>query len=121
MLSLHPGIAKMLLTREVRTGKKVMADAATPLKYVTLELSGKSALIIFEDRNIDEAVSGALLASFYSAGEVCTNGTRVFVHKAVRDELLAKLKAHTEKMVIGDPLDLATHVSALISRAHKPI
>ncbi len=118
LLSLHPGIAKMSLTGEVGTGKKVMIDAAGTLKYVTLELGGKSALIVFEDANLDEAVSGALLANFYSAGEVCTNGTRVFVHAAVRDAFLAKLKARTEAMVVGDPLDPATHMGALISAAH---
>lgn len=118
MLSLHPGIAKVSLTGEVGTGKKVMVDAAGTLKYVTLELGGKSALIVFEDANLDEAVSGALLANFYSAGEVCTNGTRVFVHRQVRDAFLTKLKARTEAMVIGDPLDPATQLGALISEAH---
>lgn len=118
LLSLHPGIAKMSLTGEVGTGKKVMVDAAGTLKQVTLELGGKSALIVFEDANLDEAVSGALLANFYSAGEVCTNGTRVFVHCRVRDVFLAKLKARTEAMIMGDPLDPATQIGALISQAH---
>ena len=118
LLSLHPDIAKVSLTGEVGTGKKVMVDAAGTLKYVTFELGGKSALIVFEDADLDEAVSGALLANFYSAGEVCTNGTRVFVHKNVRDAFLAKLKARTEAMVIGDPLNPATQMGALISPAH---
>ena len=118
LLSRHPGIAKISLTGEVGTGKKVMVDAAETLKYVTLELGGKSALIVFEDANLDEAVSGALLANFYSAGEVCTNGTRVFVHKRVRDAFLAKLKARTEAMIIGDPLDPATQLGSLISQTH---
>ncbi len=118
LLSLHPGIAKVSLTGEVGTGKKVMVDAAGTLKQVTLELGGKSALIVFADADLDQAVSGALLANFYSAGEVCTNGTRVFVHRAVRAPFLEKLKARTEAMVIGDPLDPATHVGALISVAH---
>lgn len=118
LLSLHSGIAKISLTGEVGTGKKVMVDAAGTLKYVTLELGGKSALIVFEDADLDEAVSGALLANFYSAGEVCTNGTRVFVHKEVRDRFLAKLKARTEAIIVGDPLDPATQMGALISPAH---
>ena len=118
LLSLHPDIAKISLTGEVGTGKKVMVDAAGTLKQVTLELGGKSALIVFADANLDEAVSGALLANFYSAGEVCTNGTRVFVHRSVRDAFLAKLKARTEVMIVGDPLDPATHVGALISASH---
>ncbi|MFM5894080.1 MAG: betaine-aldehyde dehydrogenase [Novosphingobium sp.] len=118
LLSRHPGIAKVSLTGEVGTGKKVMADASATLKVVTLELGGKSALIVFEDADLDEAVSGALLANFYSAGEVCTNGTRVFVHHKVRDAFLAKLKARTEAMIVGDPLDPATQVGALISQDH---
>ena len=118
LLSLHPDIAKVSLTGEVGTGKKVMIDAAGTLKQVTLELGGKSALIVFADADLDQAVSGALLANFYSAGEVCTNGTRVFVHCAVRDVFLAKLKARTEAMVVGDPTDIATQVGALISAAH---
>jgi betaine-aldehyde dehydrogenase len=118
LLSRHPGIAKVSLTGEVGTGKKVMADAASTLKLVTLELGGKSAMIVFEDADLDEAVSGALLGNFYSAGEVCTNGTRVFVQRSVRDAFLAKLKARTEAMVIGDPLDPATQVGALISQGH---
>ena len=118
LLSLHPGISKISLTGEVGTGKKVMVDAAGTLKQVTLELGGKSALIVFADANLDEAVSGALLANFYSAGEVCTNGTRVFVHRSVRDAFLGKLKARTEAMIVGDPLDPATHIGALISAAH---
>ncbi len=118
LLSRHPGIAKMSLTGAVGTGRKVLADAAGTLKAVTLELGGKSALIVFEDADLDEAVSGALLANFYSAGEVCTNGTRVFVHRAVREAFLAKLKARTEAMVIGDPMDPATQIGSLISHAH---
>ena len=118
LLTRHPGIAKISLTGSVPTGRKLLADAAPTLKQVTLELGGKSPLIIFEDAYLDNAVSGALLANFYSAGEVCTNGTRVFVHSSVKDSFLAKLKARTEAMIVGDPLDPATHVGALISMAH---
>ncbi|PTR06961.1 MULTISPECIES: betaine-aldehyde dehydrogenase [unclassified Novosphingobium] len=118
LLSRHPGIAKISLTGEVGTGRKVMADAAATLKQVTLELGGKSPLIVFPDADLDNAVSGALLANFYSAGEVCSNGTRVFVHASVMDDFLARLKARTEAMIVGDPADPATHVGALISQAH---
>ena len=118
LLSRHPGIAKISLTGEVGTGRKVMADAAPTLKSVTLELGGKSPLIIFEDARLDNAVSGALMANFYSAGEVCSNGTRVFVHRSIKDAFLEKLKARTEKMILGDPLDPATHMGALISETH---
>ncbi|MBB3359897.1 MULTISPECIES: betaine-aldehyde dehydrogenase [unclassified Novosphingobium] len=118
LLSRHPGIAKISLTGEVGTGRKVMADAAATLKQVTLELGGKSPLIVFPDADLDNAVSGALLANFYSAGEVCSNGTRVFVHASVMDDFLARLKTRTEAMIVGDPADPATYVGALISQAH---
>ncbi len=118
LLTRHPAIAKVSLTGEVGTGKAVMADAAPTLKHVTLELGGKSPLIVFEDADLDDAVAGALLANFYSAGEVCSNGTRVFVQKSVRKPFLERLVARTRKMTVGDPLDPATQVGALISAEH---
>jgi betaine-aldehyde dehydrogenase len=118
LLTRHPGIAKVSLTGEVGTGMAVMADAASTLKHVTLELGGKSPLIVFDDADLDDAVSGALLANFYSAGEVCSNGTRVFVHAKVKDAFLGKLVGRVEKMIVGDPLDEKTQVGALISADH---
>jgi betaine-aldehyde dehydrogenase len=114
----HERIAKVSLTGEVGTGKKVMAGAAASLKHVTLELGGKSPILVFADADLDDAVGGALLGNFYSAGEVCSNGTRVFVQRSVLPAFLEKLKARTEAMVTGDPLDPATHVGALISQGH---
>ncbi|HXQ64172.1 MAG TPA: betaine-aldehyde dehydrogenase, partial [Steroidobacteraceae bacterium] len=118
LLIRHPDIRKVSLTGAVDTGRAVMAEAASTLKYVTLELGGKSPLIVFEDAAIDNAVSGALLGNFYSAGEVCTNGTRVFVHRSVKDAFMERLVTRVRAMRIGDPLDPATQVGALISREH---
>ena len=118
LLTRHPEIRKVSLTGEVGTGKKVMADAAETLKYVTLELGGKSPLIIFDDAHLDDAVSGALLANFYSAGEVCSNGTRVFVQRRIRDAFVDKLSQRVGRMVVGDPRDPATQVGSLISEGH---
>ncbi len=117
-LSRHPEIAKVSFTGECGTGKKVMADAAGSLKAVTMELGGKSPLVVFEDAKLDSAVYGALLANFYTQGEVCTNGTRVFVHDSLYDAFVEKVKVITEQMIIGDPTDLNTQVGALISRDH---
>jgi betaine-aldehyde dehydrogenase len=114
----HPGIRKVSLTGEAGTGRIVMAEAAKTLKHVTLELGGKSPLIIFDDAKLDNAVSGALLGNFYSAGEVCSNGTRVFVHRKLRDAFLEKLTSRVSRMVIGDPLDRKTQVGALVSADH---
>ncbi len=118
MLTAHPAIRKISLTGEVGTGKAVMTDAAQTLKTVTLELGGKSPLIVFEDAKLDNAVSGALLANFYSSGQVCSNGTRVFVHRRLKAAFLERLVARVNAMKIGDPLHPDTQVGALISEAH---
>ncbi len=73
LLTRHADIRKVSLTGEVGTGKAVMSDAAQTLKHVTLELGGKSPLIVFDDAQLDNAVAGALLANFYSSGQVCSN------------------------------------------------
>jgi len=118
LLTRHPGIRKVSVTGAVSTGKAVMADAAPTLKQLTLELGGKSPLIVFDDATIENAVSGALLGNFYSAGEVCSNGTRVFVHRSIKSAFVARVKARVAAMRIGDPLDPKTQVGALISEAH---
>jgi betaine-aldehyde dehydrogenase len=117
-LTRHPRIAKVSLTGEVETGKAVMRDAAGTLKPVTMELGGKSPLIVFGDASLDDAVSGALLGNFYTQGEICTNGTRVFVHESVHDEFLDRLVARTRRLRVGPPLDPDTDVGALISEGH---
>ena len=118
LLTRHPRIRKVSLTGEVSTGKAVMSDAAGTLKHVTLELGGKSPLIIFEDADLDNAVSGALLGNFYSAGEVCSNGTRVFVERRIKTAFLERLRRRAGALRIGDPLDPQTQVGSLISETH---
>ncbi|OEE40215.1 betaine-aldehyde dehydrogenase [Vibrio anguillarum] len=118
MLTAHPDIAKVSFTGESGTGKAVMADSARSLKSVTMELGGKSPLIIFDDAKLDQAVSAAMVANFYTQGEVCTHGTRVFVHDSLYDAFVAQLKLRTEQLVIGDPMDINTQIGALISKPH---
>ena len=117
-LTRHSRVAKVSFTGESTTGKKVMSDAATTLKEVTLELGGKSPLIVFNDANLDNAVSGALLANFYTQGEICTNGTRVFVQSEIYDEFLKLACKRSKKIKIGNPLKLDTQMGALISQDH---
>lgn len=118
-LTHHPDIAKVSFTGEVGTGKKVMAGAATTLKDVTMELGGKSPLIIFDDADIDNAVSAAMLGNFYTQGEICTNGTRVFVQKSAYPRFIEKLVQRTNQNIIaGDPMDPDTNFGALISLKH---
>ena len=118
LLTRHPLIRKVSLTGEVGTGKAVMSDASRTLKNVTLELGGKSPLIVFDDAKLDNAVGGALLANFYSTGQVCSNATRVFVHRSVKAAFLERLVARVAAMRIGDPLNPATQVGPLVSGQH---
>jgi betaine-aldehyde dehydrogenase len=119
-LTHHPEIAKVSFTGEVATGKKVMNAAATTLKDVTMELGGKSPLIIFDDADLDNAVSAAMVGNFYTQGEICTNGTRVFVHKAIYEEFMERLLKRTlNNIKMGDPTDPDTNYGALISEPHR--
>jgi len=117
-LATHPGIAKISLTGSVPTGKRVMAAAAGTLKHVTMELGGKSALIVFDDADVDDAVSAAILGNFFTQGEICSNGTRVFVQSGIIDAFLEQLVRRTRAIRLGDPLDPATQMGPLISASH---
>jgi betaine-aldehyde dehydrogenase len=114
-----PRVAKVSLTGSVPTGKKVYAAAASGMKHVTMELGGKSPLIIFDDADVDSAVSAAINANFYSSGQVCSNGTRVFVQDKIRPTFLNRLVSRTANAVIGDPLDEGTQVGPLVSEAQR--
>ncbi|MDB5506301.1 MAG: betaine-aldehyde dehydrogenase [Devosia sp.] len=114
-----PRVAKVSLTGSVPTGRKVYAAAAVGMRQVTMELGGKSPLIIFDDADLDSAVSAAINANFYSSGQVCSNGTRVFVHDAIRPAFLETLVRRTATAIIGDPLDEATQVGPLVSAAQR--
>ena len=114
----HLGIAKVSLTGGVETGKKIMAQSAESLKRVTLELGGKAPLILFEDCDLDKAAATALEANFYTAGEVCSNATRVFVHRSIADEMLSRMKAMAEAMHVGDPMADDVNMGAIISGAY---
>lgn len=114
-------IAKVSLTGSVPTGQKVYATAAQGMKHVTMELGGKSPLIIFDDADIENAVSGAILANFYSSGQVCSNGTRVFVHHSIQQEFLDCLCRRLEGVVMGDPLNPATNFGPMVSERQRAI
>ncbi|MEJ1270305.1 aldehyde dehydrogenase 9 subfamily A1 [Cricetulus griseus] len=114
----HPDVAKVSFTGSVPTGMKIMEMAAKGIKPVTLELGGKSPLIIFSDCDLENAVKGALLANFLSQGQVCCNGTRVFVQKEIIDKFTEEVVKQTEKIKIGDPLLEDTRMGPLINGPH---
>ncbi|MDP3817293.1 betaine-aldehyde dehydrogenase [Pseudomonas sp.] len=118
-LTEHPGIEKISFTGGTSTGKKVMASASSStLKEVTMELGGKSPLIIFEDADLDRAADIAVMANFYSSGQVCTNGTRVFVPRMLQARFEAKVLERVKRIRLGDPLVETTNFGPLTSFAH---
>uniref|UniRef100_A0A915D3I8 Aldehyde dehydrogenase domain-containing protein n=1 Tax=Ditylenchus dipsaci TaxID=166011 RepID=A0A915D3I8_9BILA len=115
-LCLNEIVRKVSFTGSVATGCKVQqACAQRGIKPVTLELGGKSAFVVFEDADISNAVSAAILANFLSQGEVCTNATRVFVQEKIVDEFTKKLLIELDKIKVGDPLKEETNIGATIN------
>ncbi|WP_439887220.1 betaine-aldehyde dehydrogenase [Pseudomonas sp. MBLB4123] len=118
-LTEHPGIAKISFTGGTSTGKKVMASASgSTLKDVTMELGGKSPLIVFDDADLDRAADIAMMANFYSSGQVCTNGTRVFIPRQLQASFEAKVLERVQRIRLGNPEDAATNFGPLVSFAH---
>ncbi|XP_044530800.1 4-trimethylaminobutyraldehyde dehydrogenase [Gracilinanus agilis] len=114
----HPDVAKISFTGSVPTGKKIMELASKGVKPVTLELGGKSPLIIFSDCDLENAVKGAMMANFLSQGEVCCNGTRVFVQREILDKFTEEVVKQTQNIKIGDPLLEDTRMGPLINQPH---
>lgn len=114
----HPGIAKVSFTGGTVTGRKVAASAGATLKETTLELGGKSPLIVCTDADLDRAADIAIAANFFSSGQVCTNGTRVFVPSELQGAFEEKLLERTLRIQPGDPLDPATRFGPLVSFTH---
>jgi acyl-CoA reductase-like NAD-dependent aldehyde dehydrogenase len=113
----HAGIDKVAFTGSTRVGKQILRKSADTLKKVTLELGGKSPNIIFPDGDIDKALFFATLAYTMVSGQICTAGSRIFVHERIFDEVSEKLVALANMQQVGDPLDPGTAMGPLISKA----
>ncbi|SIS64122.1 betaine aldehyde dehydrogenase [Paracoccus saliphilus] len=116
-LTTDPNVAKVSLTGSVPTGRRVYTAAAEGMRHVTMELGGKSPLIVFDDANLEDAVSAAMLANFYSSGQICSNGTRVFLQEGIREAFLDRLAERVRNVRMGDPLDPETQHGPIVSPA----
>ncbi|KAJ5545308.1 Aldehyde/histidinol dehydrogenase [Penicillium sp. DV-2018c] len=114
----HPLIAKVSFTGQVSTGMKVAGAASGGMKYVTMELGGKSPLIVCPDAELESAVDGAMMANFYSTGQVCTNGTRVFVPRTMKAAFEKSLLDRIQYVRAGPLFDEQTNFGPLSSKAH---
>jgi acyl-CoA reductase-like NAD-dependent aldehyde dehydrogenase len=115
----HHMVAKVMFTGSTATGKRIAAEAAATLKPVGLELGGKSAVIVYDDAPIDQAASVAAMAIFSNQGQVCTAGSRLFLHEKVHDKVLEKVIEAAKKVRLGYQMDPSTTIGPLISAKQK--
>ncbi|MDA0222551.1 MAG: aldehyde dehydrogenase family protein [Rhodobacterales bacterium] len=117
MIVNHPGIDKIAFTGSTEVGRKIRAATAGSGKSLTLELGGKSPFIVFDDADLDSAVEGLVDAIWFNQGQVCCAGSRLLVQEGVATSLYAKLHSRMDKLRLGDPLDKAIDVGAIIDPA----
>jgi acyl-CoA reductase-like NAD-dependent aldehyde dehydrogenase len=115
----HPDLDKLTFTGSTEVGKAIRRETAGTKKRLTLELGGKSALIVYDDAPLDQAVEGIVNAIFFNQGQVCCAGSRLLVQEAVYGEVVERLRARIETLRLGDPLDKNTDVGAINSRRQR--
>jgi acyl-CoA reductase-like NAD-dependent aldehyde dehydrogenase len=113
----HPRVGKISFTGSTEVGRDIMRRGSETLKRLTLELGGKSPNIVFPDADLDQAVRGASNGIFFNKGEVCTAGSRLFLHEALHDAFVDRLQAQVGKLTQGDPLDPKTRLGPQVSEA----
>ena len=118
-LTTNPDVRKVGLTGSTATGREVMASAAKTVKRLSLELGGKNPFIVFDDADIDAAIMGAIEGSFWNSGQVCASVGRYYIHEKVYEEFVEKFISAANKIVMGDPLDIATDMGPLVSEQHR--
>ncbi|WP_430387220.1 aldehyde dehydrogenase family protein [Blastomonas fulva] len=116
-LAAHHSVDKIAFTGSTQTGRAIIDAAKGNLKRVSLELGGKSPMIVMPDADLDLAIPGVANAIFFNGGQVCVAGSRLYVHSAIKDELLKGVAAYAQGLVAGHGLDPATQMGPLVSRA----
>jgi acyl-CoA reductase-like NAD-dependent aldehyde dehydrogenase len=112
----HPDVAKVAFTGGDRTGEHVYQLAARGIKHVTLELGGKSANIVFDDADLDQAVNGIVSGIFAATGQTCVAGSRALIHRPIHDEIVERLLALAKTARMGNPLEATTQVGPITTR-----
>ncbi|KJH80485.1 5-carboxymethyl-2-hydroxymuconate semialdehyde dehydrogenase [Pseudomonas sp. KSR10] len=112
----HPDVRAISFTGGTATGKKIMANAG--LKKYSMELGGKSPVLIFDDADLDRALDAALFTIFSLNGERCTAGSRVFIQESVYAKFVDEFAARAKRLIVGDPQDPKTQVGSMITQAH---
>ncbi len=108
----HPDVDKIAFTGETTTGQIIARNAADTLKHVSFELGGKSPNIVFDDYELDDAVTAAMAGVFVAAGQTCVAGSRLFLNEKIHDAFLEKLVSRASKVRVGDPLKQETQMGS---------
>ncbi|MER8991844.1 aldehyde dehydrogenase family protein [Mesorhizobium sp. M0074] len=114
-LAEHMGVDKIVFTGSTATGQSIVRASAGNLKRVSLELGGKSPVIVCADADLDKAVPVAAMSVFANSGQICIAGSRLFVERAVHDEFVERLAAYAKGLRVGDGIDPATEIGPLVS------
>ncbi|GMA62029.1 aldehyde dehydrogenase family protein [Alicyclobacillus fastidiosus] len=114
----HPDVDKISFTGGSKTGKHIYTSCAEGLKRVSLELGGKSPLLVFDDVDVDVSVDIALFGAFFNQGQVCVASSRILVHEAIYHEFIEKLKHRASGLKLGDPFDPETELGPIVSATH---
>jgi len=118
-LTSHPLVAKISFTGGVDAARHVVENTSRNFAPVSLELGGKSPIVIFDDADIEGAVNGAVAGNFGASGQSCVAGSRVFVQSGIYDEFISEVIKRAESVRIGDPLDPETQVGPLATQAQR--
>ncbi|MDH3497813.1 MAG: aldehyde dehydrogenase family protein [Gemmatimonadota bacterium] len=111
----HPDVDKIAFTGSTDVGRLIRVATAGTGKRLSLELGGKSPFVVFDDADLDSVVEGVVDAIWFNQGQVCCAGSRILAHEGIADQLVAKLKARMETLRMGDPLDKAVDLGAIIA------
>lgn len=114
----HPDVEAISFTGETTTGKIIIKNSADTLKKTSMELGGKSPLIVFDDADLDRALDATVWGMFSFNGERCTANSRLFLHKNIKAQFISKLIERVENITIGDPMDPSTQLGPLIDKGH---
>jgi phenylacetaldehyde dehydrogenase len=115
----HPGVDKIAFTGSTEVGKIINKSATDTLKRVSLELGGKSPVIVLPDVDVDAVIGGAAMAIFFNSGQVCTAGSRLYVHSSIFDRVVDGLSAAAGEIRLGPGLDQATQMGPLVSKEQQ--
>ena len=126
VLTSHPKVARVAFTGGCEVAKQIVKNTAENFAYLSLELGGKSPILVFDDCDLEGAVNGIIAGNFGASGQSCVAGSRVFIQKNIYKKVIEKIKERAEKIIIGDPLDDKTQVGPLatklqVERAEKII